>query len=76
MLEVGMAHDDCDVLCSSFHSLAQHVYDSFHLVLASRKVSEKWILRFQGLLDARSVVRGLMRGSTWMGRCSPDAKYP
>ena len=52
MLEVGMAHDDYDVLCSSFHSLAQHVYDSFQLVLTSQIVSEEWILRFRGLLDA------------------------
>ena len=52
MLEVGMAHDDYDVLCGSFHSLAQHVYDSFQLVLKSQIVSEEWILRFRGLLDA------------------------
>ena len=31
---------------SSFHSLAQHVYDSFQLVLTSQIVSEEWILRF------------------------------
>ena len=52
MLEVGMAHDDYDVLCNSFHSLAQQVYDSFQLMLTSQIVSEDWILRFRGLLDA------------------------